>query len=86
MDPDGRSDCTGDCAEVNASPETTTTYVVFGTDADGCFSYDTITVYVNETPDAGITVSNDTAFASGGVSYQWLLDGDLYPEKQEHLW
>ena len=72
-------DCTGDCAEVNASPETTSTYVVFGTDADGCFGYDTITVYVNETPDAGITVSNDTAFASGGVSYQWLLDGVILP-------
>lgn len=72
-------DCSGDCATVTASPAGTTTYIITGTDSDGCFGYDTITVYVDPTPEASITVSNDTAYASGGVSYQWLLDGVVLP-------
>lgn len=37
--------CT-DCASPTASPSTTTTYIVTGTDANGCTGSDTVTVYV----------------------------------------
>lgn len=35
-----------DCASPTASPSTTTTYIVTGTDANGCTGSDTVTVYV----------------------------------------
>lgn len=72
-------DCVAPCATVTASPEVTTEYIVTGTDADGCFGTDTIIVYVNPVPDALLTVAGDTLSTSGGVSYIWLLDGEVIP-------
>ncbi|MEZ5013342.1 MAG: T9SS type A sorting domain-containing protein [Chitinophagales bacterium] len=60
-----------------AYPETTTTYYVTGTDADGCSGVDSVTVYVEPLPVAGIYVSGDTLFATGGGTYQWLQDGTV---------
>lgn len=62
-----------------ASPATTTTYTVVGTDMNGCSNTNTVTVNVNPLPTIttsfnSITIcEGDTAqlLASGGVSYQW---------------
>ena len=43
--PAGSLSCS-DCADPTATPDTTTTYIVVGTTADGCVSSDTVTVTV----------------------------------------
>lgn len=66
------------CASPNANPTATTTYIVTGTDTNGCVNYDTATVYLKPKPT--ITVSNDTTLcsnnviqilASGANTYSW---------------
>ncbi len=68
------------CANPNASPATTTTYTVVGTDAAGCSDSAKTTLTVNPTPSISISLSgNDTLClgqsvtmtASGGVTYAW---------------
>ncbi|HRE98717.1 MAG TPA: gliding motility-associated C-terminal domain-containing protein, partial [Flavobacteriales bacterium] len=54
--------CTN-CASPTASPTTTTTYIVSGTDANGCFGSDTVVVFV-ELPCGEIFVPN--AFSPNG--------------------
>ncbi len=53
-------------ASVNATPASTTTYVVTGTNAFGCSSSQTVTVNVNSNP--VVTVSNDIAMCAGGTT------------------
>lgn len=62
----------------SVSPSSTTTYIVIGTDANGCETEDEVEVTVNSNPT--ITVSNDvticeesntTIIASGADSYEW---------------
>lgn len=60
------------------SPSTTTTYIVTGTDANGCTNTDNVTVTVNPLPtvDAGLDQEvcegeNVNISASGATSYDW---------------
>ena len=62
-----------------ANPVATTTYYLSGTDADGCAGIDTVIVFVSPLPVPVVTVAGFTLTASGGTSYQWLLDGDIIP-------
>lgn len=66
---------------ITVSPTLTTSYVLQGTDINGCTGLDTVTVTVN--PFLPLTVSNDTSLCSGntlnlnasssgiGVTYTW---------------
>lgn len=61
-----------------ATPESTTTYLVTGTNSFGCTAADSVTVFINPAPviastgDTTIcTGSSATLFASGGTSYSW---------------
>lgn len=63
-------------ASTYAFPETTTTYFITGTDADGCVGIDSITVTVLSLPEPEIDITGTTLSTSGGVSYQWYLDGE----------
>lgn len=69
--------CTN-CANPMANPQTTTTYIVTGTDTNGCVNYDTVTIHLNPKP--VIAISGDTTIcegettqltASGAVTYAW---------------
>jgi len=65
-------------AEPYASPATTTTYILFGTDADGCSGTDTVTVIVYPLPLVTISISGfGTLTATGGGTYQWYFNGEL---------
>jgi len=62
----------------NASPSQTTTYIVTGTDANGCSASDEVIVFVNEGINANAgtdqTVCSGTTAqlnATGGVTYNW---------------
>ncbi|HLO72034.1 MAG TPA: PKD domain-containing protein [Flavipsychrobacter sp.] len=66
------------CVSPVASPITTTTYTVTGTDANGCVNTSTVTVNVNPLPNvsAGSNVAicagaSATLGASGAISYVW---------------
>jgi len=65
-------------ANPTASPATTTTYTVSGTDVNGCFGSDDVTVTVNQLPNIsagfgqGVCAGTDAQLnATGGVSYVW---------------
>lgn len=69
--------CSG-CATTKASPGTTTTYVVTGTDTNGCVKTDTVVVKVNSLPsvnagsDKAICRGDSTTLtASGAATYAW---------------
>jgi gliding motility-associated-like protein len=69
--------CTS-CSSTTASPGTTSTYVLTGTDSNGCVKTDTVSVNVNPLPavSAGIDKaicygSNTTITASGASTYVW---------------
>lgn len=65
-------------AEPYASPTTTTTYILFGTDADGCGGTDTVTIFVNPLPTVTVTPSGTgTLTATGGGTYQWYFMGEI---------
>lgn len=61
-------------ANVAATPSNTTTYLVTGTDANGCLDTSTITVIVNPNPQASFT---STASACGGTTGSIDLFGIL---------
>ncbi len=72
------------CASPVASPTTTTTYTVTGTNAFGCTNKSTVTITVNSLPSisAGSNVTRcagvpATLSASGGVSYVWAAHPSL---------
>ncbi|MGD0711169.1 MAG: hypothetical protein ABR968_08285, partial [Bacteroidales bacterium] len=62
-----------------ASPTSTTSYIVTVTNSAGCSAADTVVVTVNSSPvahivshvDASCGISNGSATASGGTSYNW---------------
>lgn len=61
-----------------ASPSETTTYTVSGTDANGCFGTDEVTVTVHPLPEISAGYNQGVCFgadaqlnATGGVSYVW---------------
>lgn len=62
---------------VIATPQTTTTYTVTGTNMAGIYGSTTVTVVVNPSPNAGIIGLNTTCVggatltATGGTSYLW---------------
>ena len=66
-------------ATLNVTPSSTTQYVLRGTDAAGCISWDTVLVSVDPTPIArfsagDICQGNAMTFintSSGGVNYEW---------------
>ncbi|MBW8049745.1 MAG: T9SS type A sorting domain-containing protein [Cytophagales bacterium] len=70
---------------VTASPSTTTTYIVIGTNTDNCDSEDTVTVTVNPIP-AAPTAGTDAVYCSGdpvadltatGTGIEWFSDAGL---------
>jgi gliding motility-associated-like protein len=67
------------CASPTASPTTNTTYIVTGTDANGCANSDTVNVTVNPLPTVSAGTdkticngSSTTLTATGASSYSWL--------------
>jgi hypothetical protein len=82
----GLSGTTG--STVTASPATTTTYTVTGTNANGCVGTATKTITVLPAPDATIAPAgyinicqDDTVYftaKAGYVNYQWLLYGGQF--------
>ena len=56
------------------APSTTATYTVTGTGVNGCENVDQVTVVVNATPVATISVINDVTLAASpaGMNYQWI--------------
>jgi hypothetical protein len=83
-------DTTGNPARPNASPSTTTQYIVTATDQNSCSSKDTITVFVYPSfkayagPDtvyicngSGITIGDTVVCGSGNYSYSWSPSGSL---------
>ncbi len=66
-------------AHVLASPTTTTTYTVIGTDGNGCSARATITVVVHQLPNVVLTPANasicigssETLTATGAATYVW---------------
>ena len=71
-------------ALVNASPTTTTSYSVLGTDANGCINGDSNTVTVVNNPVISVTTGTicvgqqtTTLTASGATSYVWSPAGGL---------
>ena len=56
------------------APATTATYSVTGTGVNGCENTDQVTVVVNATPVATISVVNDVTLAASpaGMNYQWI--------------
>ena len=71
--PDSTLSC-NTCADPVATPMSTTRYVVTASSGNASAT-DTITVYVNPLPVAGISQAGDTLYATGGSSYQWYLYG-----------
>ena len=75
---------TGDTtASITVSPTSTTDYIVYVTDTNGCGNSDTVRVLVSQLPVANAGVDQDvcegtgvTLTASGGVSYSWITTGD----------
>ena len=60
-----------------ATPASATGYTVVVTDANGCSSSATVQVDIDATPAPVITMSGDTLYTSGGVTYEWYLNGNL---------
>lgn len=65
-------------ATVSASPNTTTSYIVIGTNTNGCTDTDTVEVIVNQLPpvnvgsDKAICIGSSTALSvTGAQSFQW---------------
>jgi hypothetical protein len=53
------------------SPDSTTTYIVTGTNANGCFNSDSVDITVIPLPNVIIDTSGGDLVASGGLSYLW---------------
>ena len=66
-----------DVSNPYASPTETITYILTGTDADGCAGLDTVTITVNPYPTATIMDMGDgNLMATGGGTYQWYFNGE----------
>jgi hypothetical protein len=69
-----------------ASPSTTTSYILEGTDVNGCSNTDTVTIFVNSLPNVdagsntGICPNGSVQLnATGAVSYLWNSTSSLTP-------
>jgi len=62
-----------------AFPSSTTTYIVTGTDADGCVGADSVTVFVEPIPAPEIIITGSTLSVTEGTTWQWYLDGEMIP-------
>ena len=69
-------------SSISVSPPSTSNYIVFVTDTNGCGNSDTVTVSVYPVPNTSAGADQticmgSTALlnASGGISYQWLNNG-----------
>ncbi len=65
-------------SNVWATPTTQTTYMVTGTDANGCVGTDQVTISVNALPNSP-TVTQDSIYLISDVDtgIQWYLDGNI---------
>lgn len=71
---------TGDATDIiSVNPSTTTTYTATGVDANGCSNTSSITVNVFPVNTPTVSQAGNTLTASGAVSYQWYLDGNILP-------
>lgn len=65
-----------------ADPDTSTTYYVLGTDANGCSALDSVFVrawYANAGPDLAVCIGDTTQLqASGAIDYQWDFSPALF--------
>jgi gliding motility-associated-like protein len=79
MPPDGLSSTTGSL--VNAEPINDVTYIVFGTDVNGCVNWDTVTVHV--TPNSDIHLYNTFSPNNDGVN-DFFFIGNIqkYPDNR----
>ncbi|HRH64740.1 MAG TPA: T9SS type A sorting domain-containing protein [Bacteroidia bacterium] len=77
-DPAAGLNSAGDANPV-ATLTATTDFTVTITDANGCFVQATTTVGINALPTPVITVNGSMLSTSGGVSYQWYVNGNLIP-------
>ncbi|GAB4133871.1 MAG: hypothetical protein Fur0041_06470 [Bacteroidia bacterium] len=71
----GLSDTTIACP--TAGPTQSTTYIVYSTDANGCSSSDTVSVYLYPTPSVPVISQNVSVLSSTPASgYQWYFNGN----------
>lgn len=71
----GLSDTTIACP--TAGPTSNTTYVVFGTDANGCTNSDTVSVFILPPPSIPVISRNvDTLMSTPASTYQWYFNGN----------
>lgn len=69
-------DCPFPCDDFFVNPLVTTYYTVTGTDENGCIGTDAVSVAVNPAPEIEVFFDGTVIYASGGISYQWFLDGE----------
>jgi hypothetical protein len=63
-------------AQPSAHPDTTTTYIVYV--YNGCYSTDTVTVFVTPAPPAPVvTQSGDVLYSSANTGNQWYENGNI---------
>ncbi|MBI3509388.1 MAG: SBBP repeat-containing protein [Bacteroidetes bacterium] len=76
--PFGVSDTTLACPTVG--PTSSTTYIVYGTDANGCSSSDTVLVSLYPPPSIPVITQNFSVFTStSAATYQWYFNSTLIP-------
>jgi uncharacterized delta-60 repeat protein len=74
----GLSDTTIACPM--AGPTSGTTYIVYGTDANGCVSSDTVVVSLYPAPSVPVISRNVAVLTStSAVSYQWYFNNAIIP-------
>lgn len=64
----------------------TTDFTVTITDANNCAAQATTTVGINALPTPAIVLNGSMLSTSGGVSYQWYVDGTLIPSAVNADW
>lgn len=72
----GLSDTTIACP--TAGPTSSTTYIVYGTDVNGCSGSDTVSLIVYPTPSVPVISRNiDTLTSTPATSYQWYFNSGI---------
>jgi hypothetical protein len=84
-DPAAGLNSSGDANPV-ATLTTTTDFTVTITDAHNCAAQATTTVGINALPTPVIVLNGSMLSTSGGVSYQWYVDGTLIPTAVNSDW
>src|SRR6202008_3771632 len=74
----GLSDTTIACP--TAGPTSSTTYIVFGTDANGCVNSDTVSMSLFPLPSIPVISRNVAVLTSTSAStYQWYFNSAIIP-------